>query len=295
MTSPAIEKFRVTVGIIPEERVEGKRLGRHIRRDSRSLRYLVPETDAASLAPKKWERTVGPFDQGIIGSCVGNAGIGNLATEPFVDTLSDRVASGEVVFDEAAAIRLYSAATATDGYEGTYPPTDTGTDGLAAAQVLKEWGWISGYQHALDLTAMITALQYGPVMVGVNWYQGFDHPDSTGLVQITGRVRGGHEFEVNEVDLDNKIFTCVNSWGPGWGLDGTFRFSFDTMSSLFAQEGDCVQLVPLDKPAPVPTPVAETDDQKLWDVAEPWTTHRRYRDSNDLKKALLAWGEAKGL
>jgi hypothetical protein len=287
--------YKITYDRIPEEVVEGKRLGRHLRHDSRSLQYLVPRVDPETLSSKKWRRTVPSFDQGDLGSCTGNAAVGLLATEPFASTLVDQVAAGKVKYDENEAVSVYSAATALDNYPGQYPPQDTGSDGLAVAQVLRSRGFVSGFNHAIDLNTMASALQSGPVMVGVNWYEGFDNPASDGRVKISGRVRGGHEFEVNEIDIENRVFWAVQSWGPSWGKDGTFYFSFDDMIRLFNEQGDCTSLVPLDQPAPTPTPPPqESDDQKLWDVASEWVTHRRYAENNTLKKSLIAWGQAKG-
>jgi hypothetical protein len=294
--------FNVFYQHIPEIPVEGKPLGRHIRHDSRSLSYLVEEADPATFQTKEWSRTVPPFDQGATGSCTGNASVGSLATSPHVEVLRDQIDAGKLSLDESEALAVYSAATALDGFTGTYPPDDTGSDGLSVAKVLTGKSWISGYVHATSLNAMITALQSGPVIVGVNWYEGFDNPDANGHVTVSGASRGGHEFEVLGVNVENKTFTAINSWGPTFGVNGRFTFSWDDMTRLLAERGDCTQLIPLSAPAPTPTPPQPTPvptppapvptaDKNLVDAGNAWSRaiFSPFSKSGRVKSAFLAW------
>ncbi len=236
--------------LIAEEQVSGRRLGRNVNHDVRSLRFLVG-SPARELKSTEHDRAIPVFDQGDLGSCTGNAAVGAVGTKPLYDAL----AAGHPTLDEDLAVKVYSAATGLDPFDGQYPPTDTGSDGLSAAKACKNLGLISGYLHATSLEAMQNALQDTPVIVGVNWYSGFDDPDSNGVVSVKGSIRGGHEFEVVGVDIESKLFHAVNSWGPGWGKDGHFYFSFDSMSRLLSEDGDCTQLLPLSVPTPEPTPV----------------------------------------
>jgi len=235
---------------IPEQVVPGRRLGRHVNHDPRSLRYLVG-APARALQSVEHERVIPVLDQGDLGSCTGNAAVGALGTKPLYDGLPD----DHPHLDEDFAVQVYSSATEIDPYDGQYPPDDTGSDGLSVSKVCKNLGLISGYLAATSVSAMQNALQSAPVIVGVKWYEGFDNPDDDGLVEISGVVRGGHEFEIVGLDLENELFHAVNSWGGGWGKDGSFWFSFDTMSQLLGEDGDCTQLLPLTVPSPTPTPV----------------------------------------
>jgi hypothetical protein len=225
-------EYTVSHRHIPEEIVEGKRLGRHVVHDSRSLKHVVK---ASSKIQSVVHPPVGlPLDQGQLGSCTANAtaGAGNCPPSPHVKS----------PYTESGARRLYARETRDEGQP--WPPNDPGGSGLAVCQAAKEMGWIKSYSHALSVTAALTALQTRPVITGVDWYEGFDKPDSNGLVEISGQVRGGHEIVVVEVDAPNKLVWLVNSWGLQYGVarnglkGGCFCWSWDTWDQLLGSQGD---------------------------------------------------------
>jgi len=237
--------------LIPEIVVEGKRLGRHVNHDERSLAYALPEAD--TIVSVQWPRVIPVLDQGDVGSCTGNACTGILGTQPDDGDLADLIAAG-LVLNESEALKLYSAAETIDG-DGPYPPNDNGSSGLSVAKAAQAAGLCSGYLHALSVAAAHTAIQSGPFMVGSDWYTSFDTPDSSGLVAIASgaTVRGGHEYECIGYDLPSDLWHLVNSWGTEYGVAGHFYYSTETFASLLASEGDVTSLVPLSKPAPVPS------------------------------------------
>ncbi len=287
---------------LPEVVVPGKRLGRHVRRDSRSLAYPYQARRAPrDLSDQLWARHIPILDQGDLGSCTGNAETGNLGCDPFYSTLP---AGTEL--NEDFAVGLYSLATKLDSYQGTYPPDDTGSDGTSVAKAAQQDSLISGYTHAADVNAMADALQNGPVIVGVSWYSSFDNPDKdTGLIKISksAYVRGGHEFVVRGVKIADELFLADNSWGEGFGLNGSMEFSWDTMAALFADEGDCTVSTPLTAPAPTPVPVTDPshllwfggDGMNEYGGLQEWCRHHRTReDLAALKHDALAWAKAMG-
>jgi hypothetical protein len=255
---------------IPEVPVPGKPLGRHIRHDPRSLDYLTAAApDMSALVSVRHQRMIPVLDQGELGSCTGNAAEGCLGSSPFYDAIpvgavgrpfpaTDRASAGH---DEAQAVALYSAATNLDGYDGGWPPQDTGSDGLSVAKACQQLGLISGYQHATSLEAALTALAAGPVIAGINWYSSFDQPDAEGVISIGKRaaVRGGHEICVDELDVENRRIGFTNSWGDSWGVGGRAYMSWDTFGQLLAEDGDVTVFVPLTQPAPTPTPPVPAD------------------------------------
>jgi hypothetical protein len=275
---------------ITEYAVDGKPLGRHVNHDPRSLRYPV-KARAGLAVSQEWLRRIPLLDQGSVGSCVGNGVVGVLGTEPYYSTLRDLIAAG-LTLDEALAVIVYSLATTLDPYTGQYTaPTweDTGSDGLSGAKAAQQLGYINGYLHCLSLDAVITALQDGPVVTGVNWYTSFDHPDGGGVVSLlnAGSIRGGHEFEVYKVDMEARMFGAYNSWGPSWGSMGRFFFSFADYERLLSEDGDATAFVPLTAPTPVPKPpCVDEADLTLVQKATLCTRHSR---------PFKAWKVAKGL
>lgn len=249
---------------IHEELVEGKRLGRHVRHDPRSLNYLYPAHEVSTLASVRHERHVPVLDQGNLGSCTGNAAEGCIGTGAFLAAVSDTNAAkptADADKDENQAVALYSAATKLDDYRGTYPPTDTGSDGLSVAKAAQAAGLISGYTHCTDLDSALKALSQQPVITGVNWYSSFDEPDADGLVKITADayVRGGHEFVLDELDVERQLVGATNSWGTGFGVNGRFYLSWSDLGRLLSEQGDVTAFVPATQPAPTPTPPSPSD------------------------------------
>jgi hypothetical protein len=203
-------------------------LGRLVEHDPRSLAYQALR--AVVLRSVAHTRHGKPFDQGQLGSCTGNAMAGLLMTDPYWHR-GRRLT-------EATAVKLYKYATTVDSEPGQYPPDDTGSSGLAAAKAAQHYQYIKSYGHAFGLQHALEALVLQPVIVGVNWYQGFDHPDPYGNVSISGEVRGGHEFELVAIDVEAKTVRACNSWGLGYGDGGYFTFSWDDLDRLLQEQGD---------------------------------------------------------
>jgi len=269
---------------IEEHVIPGRRLGRHVRHDPRSLRYQVAARSTGTLTSVRHTRAIPVLDQGDLGSCTGNATEGALGTSPFFEAIPSTVLgrpTGNAQVDEDQAIALYSAATALDDYNGGYPPNDTGSDGLSAAMAAKAAGLISGYQHATSLDAALAALETQPVIAGINWYESFDYPLPSGFMTITdgAQVRGGHEVCLDELDVENRRVWLTNSWGGAWGLLGRACLDWDDFGRLLDEQGDVTAFVPLSQPAPQPTPDPGDGDlagclSKLIPLAERWLKNR---------------------
>lgn len=222
---------------LDEHAVPGKPLGRHVEHDPRSREYPA----MLGAVPVKLKTIVhrrygGPFDQGQLGSCTGNATAGCLNTVPL------RVV-GARVLREADAVAIYSRATHLDEFAGIYPPTDTGSSGLAAAKAAKALGYITSYRHAFGIDEALQALQAGPVITGTTWLADMDDPSAQGFVYPTGAFRGGHEYEVlGYVGGNHPYVVCENSWGKNWGLGGRFKMFVDDWAKLLDDQGDVTVL-----------------------------------------------------
>lgn len=276
----------------PYSPTDPRPLNRHVRHDPRSLSYKVKADGVVKAAA--WLRRIPVLDQGSIGACTGFAACGVLGTDPFHDTLTDRLAKGLVLDEIEARDVLYHVATTLDDYPGTWQPDDTGSDGLSVAKAAQQQGLISGYRHITSVAAAQTAIASGPFITGINWYDGFDQPDGNGVVRVSGSVRGGHEFEVFSYDPVTDLWGAWNSWGPGFGQQGRFYFTSGTYAQLLAQDGDATTFVPLTAPPPVPTPV--TADAALVDAGNAWerTILSRITKAGKMRSAFDGWKTAHG-
>lgn len=280
-------------------------LGRKQYHDPRNaqLQYAIGELPSAAVKSVNWARAVPVFDQGQLGSCVGNAAAGWVGTDnaaraglvsvpvsqlaqlDFSNDLQHRSGkyriTSSVPVDEAFAVRVYALATSLDSFQGTYPPTDTGTDGPSGAKALTRLGAATKYSHAFSVSALNSALQTGPVMWGTVWYNSMFDPDSSNtlVVDSASGVAGGHELLITGYDASTGEYVVTNSWGSGWGDHGYCYVKGPDMKSLLAQGGDLTQ--PVTSPVvPSPSPTVVTDAQLyaafqgFKAVADAWASSR---------------------
>lgn len=279
----------VDVRIIP---ALDPRLGRHIEHDEASRRFAFTAEADATLVSVKHERHIPVLDQGSLGSCTGNSGIGALGSGPFYSTLAGTVTD----WSEDAAVKLYSEATKVDSGPGEYPPEDTGSSGLAIAKVLKTRGWISGYQHTFSFLDMQAALQKAPVIVGINWYQNFFKPDTFGIISVgaVDKVAGGHEIVADEINMEKQLIGFTNSWGTGWGQYGRFFVPFDLMDRLLKEDGDVTVFTPITQAPPPPTDPVSLD-KNLWDGVSSWANAKHTGCNKAAAAKVKDWALHKGL
>lgn len=215
-------------------------LGRHVNHDPRSLNFLVAEIDTP--VSKSWRRYTPILDQGQLGSCTGNAMCGLLGTAPFYGSLYNlrhAYPPLQITLDEAMAVSIYSRATVIDPFDGSYPPTDTGSDGLSVTKVAIERKLITpDYKHITSLAAAHNAIKTGPFITGMNWYTNMFYPDSNGLIKIGGVVEGGHELAFIGYSATYHRWKFTQSWGTSWGKGGYGYMSDDTYQQLLSEQGD---------------------------------------------------------
>ena len=215
------------------------RLGRHINHDEHSKAFVAPQATALKTVS---HRHYGPvLDQNPVGACTG------FTAADFLNTVPAHKA-GQRLKTNLDGFTYYSEATKIDPFQGAwyYPPPpgvgeDTGSDGLSVCKVLKNLGLITGYDHAFGFDQALHALVLAPVMIGINWYEGFDTPNAYAIVNKSGVVRGGHEVCLMGLNTKLSLVKALNHWGPNYGIEGMFYFTFDTLGELLDNEqGDCV-------------------------------------------------------
>jgi hypothetical protein len=215
---------------LPEEPapVPGRRLGRHVHHDPRSLQFEAEQ--APEIISVTHQATGLPLNQGELGSCTANALCGALNSAPDF--------SGGTPLTEVDAVKVYNLETELEGKP--HPPNDPGGSGLMVCKAAKQLGLISSYKHAFGINHALLALVKRPVITGINWYTSFDSPNQDGLVELTAdaTVRGGHEILADGIDAEQKLVWFWNSWGTQFGVGGRFCMSFDTWAQLLSQHGD---------------------------------------------------------
>lgn len=212
------------------------RLGRHIEHDDRSWNYRVQPT-RSTPATVLWRHYGSVLNQKNLGSCTGNALTQCLVTGP----LRKRTWRAS----ERKAVQLYELATTLDDVPGQYPPTDTGSSGLAVAKAAKQLGWIDSYQHAFGINDAKLAIADGPLICGTEWTEDMFNTSVAGFVSPTGSVAGGHEYLMLGYDPVDDYFTFQNSWGKSWGVSvrgsttgGAFLMHGPDFAKLLANGGD---------------------------------------------------------
>jgi hypothetical protein len=213
-----------------------RRLARLQQFDVRSKKYPVRKL-VASEKPRSYTWPCDAvLDQGPDGACVGFAVTHELIAIPVaVESLNAQFAKEEI----------YWEAQKIDPWEGgSYPGASTfyeGTSVLAGIKAAQKRGFINEYRWAFGLEDLILAVGHcGPAIVGINWYESMFDPFPCGYLHPFGQIAGGHAILVRGVNVTHQYFTLHNSWGPGWGDNGTAKITWDEMDRLLHEGGEAV-------------------------------------------------------
>jgi hypothetical protein len=211
------------------------RLGRQVVHDPRSRRFPFQ----ATTEPARRDVTLRvyqprPLPNQLLGCCTG------VAECVMADTAGNRVKGQTLGMGDA--VKIYSQATQLDPWDGQYPPTDTGSSGLAAAKAAVEFGIGSRYEWIFNgPDGILAALTAGhPVSVGTWWlHDMWDVDPTTGLIHVGGNRDGGHQWTVigYRRKLDAFLGQC---WWHPWGYRNTGRFLIRRaeLADLLNDDGD---------------------------------------------------------
>ena len=186
-------------------------------------------------------------DQGNLGSCTGNAIVGNLEYLEWRDgkhiNLSrlwvyyqERVIEHTVKQDAGASIRDGVKSVAKLGVctEKLWPYAIAKFANRPSAKSYSDAATrkISEYIRVANLDSMLQQLAQGvPVIFGFTVYESFESAEvaKTGVVPMPGpseRLLGGHAvLAVGYDDGEQRVLTR-NSWGKSWGMGGYFTLPY---------------------------------------------------------------------
>lgn len=207
-------------------------LGRRTEFDERSRQYPIRVLfGSVAKKPRSYTwRCNQALNQGRTPSCVGHAWAHELIARP-----------AEVKnITGASALDIYSLAELTDQWEGEGFGTSV-LAGVKATQTLfpekiLEYRWSFSFNDFL-----LTLGYYGPVVIGINWFENMYYPNDSGVINIGGVNAGGHAILANGVDVKKKLVRLHNSWGKEWGNNGQCFVSFDEIEHLLKDGGEaCV-------------------------------------------------------
>lgn len=174
------------------------------------------------------------LDQGQEGACVGYGWTYELEASPCIAYIEN--------VNRFARNRIYKEAQKLDEWPGE---SYSGTSVLAGAKVVQSLGAIKEYRWCFSLQDLIMTLGYlGPVVLGLNWYDGMTETNNNGYIQPSGEMVGGHCICAVGVTPSEKSITLVNSWGSDWGKKGFCKLTYGDMDRLLHEQGEaCVPLL----------------------------------------------------
>ena len=187
------------------------------------LAKLLVHLERGAAATRHWPDSEPVLDQGATGHCVGFgcAQWGN--TLPVNDRFRDP--DGHALYYESLAA-------------GGQPKGENGSEVRWGLKALAKRGRIASYHRAAsyaEALAWVRSAQGGSVILGINWYSGFDCPTKSGLVHLSGQVRGGHCLLMP--GATSSYAYLLNSWGPSWAKNGVCHVRHASLAQLVDNDG----------------------------------------------------------
>ncbi len=205
-------------------------LGRQMVHDPRSRNFrLGVEVDRSSWRNKRvrlFDPRVNPNQ--CHGECTGCA----KAME--FNAIGNRISRKTLGMDDAH--KIYSLATTLDPWEGSWPPTDTGSSGLAVAKAAKQLGYGGEYRHVFGgADEIVQLIQDGKaVPVGTWWYEGMFRPNEAGIIHPTGNRVGGHMYIARGYEKKRDL-VVIRCW---WGKYQDVFIRREDLNNLMMDGGD---------------------------------------------------------
>lgn len=217
-----------------------------------SVRQLEERIAAGTDVPVSW-LVISIMNQKKTGHCVSFGLMGMLNTDDEFHV--------EPGFTDAQAHAFYYLIKDEEGESGM----ENGAEVRDGLKVAKAKGWISAYAALKDVYEVTAWLEkHGPVVVGTKWTDDMFAPSADGVVTPTGATAGGHcWYQHGE---NGNFLESVNSWGKGYGVEGTFKITKVDFAKLLEDGGEAwavTEAAPAPKPVPDPVPTPKPK-KKCW-------------------------------
>jgi hypothetical protein len=195
--------------------------------------YRVIANEGLERTWKFWTPGYPTLDQGREGACVGFGCTGEAMASP------NRVRiAGWKKGAEDMAMGVYRAAKVIDEWEGV---DYEGTSVRAGMLVGRQRNWWTGFRWCFNMAELRTALQFGPVVIGVEWREGsYEAPG--GIIDVSGPVVGGHcllvtGYTPRHARLRVPAYRLRNSWSERWGTNGNAYIDAAALEQILFKAG----------------------------------------------------------
>lgn len=186
------------------------------------------------------------LDQGAEGACVGFGWTAEALAGPMQIELK-KIEADVPHKAENFAQYVYREAQKIDQWPGE---DYEGTSVLAGAKIMMRYKVLHQYRWAFGVSDVVGAIMStGPVVLGINWYNGM-YSAPNGKLSIFGNKVGGHCILAIGYNPSSEAFSgeetiiLQNSWGKSWGIDGIAEMTVKDLDRLLKEGGEaCVPLV----------------------------------------------------
>lgn len=193
------------------------------RLDERNRAHRLTAADPSLMMKARWWSPGYPvLDQGQEGACVGFGCTGEAMASPA--RVKPWMTDTGLPLSEApirAAQKVYRRAKEIDEWEGV---DYEGTSVRAGMLVGRERGWWTGFRWAFSMLELRAALEEGPVVIGVEWFDSMYETGPFGDVTVSGPSVGGHCLVITGYSPNYRgrgpRYRWRNSWGSEYGVHG---------------------------------------------------------------------------
>lgn len=205
-------------------------LGRQMVHDPRSRSFPTGVTVDRSTWKNKKIRIYDPLvnPNQCHGECTG------CAKSMEFNAVGNRVQGQVLSMDDAH--QIYSLASLLDPFTGAWPPDDTGSSGIAAAQAAQKRGLGGEYRHVFGgADEIVQLIQSNRVVnVGTWWYYDMLRPNEFNIIEPTGNMVGGHQYVAHGYEKKRDL-VLLRCW---WGAFRDVWIKREHLNDLVMNEGD---------------------------------------------------------